>query len=85
MAKNTTAKHGKQALVVTVSGDRGIHKVADDLRAGGFKVNQVLEAIGVVTGSADAKRVAQLRRISGVSDVSPDHDVNIGPPDSPIS
>jgi len=79
------AKTGKQPLVVTVSGNRGIHEVARDLRAAGFDVEEVLDAIGVVTGSADAKNLARLRTIEGVADVSPGHDVDIGPPGAPVS
>ncbi len=74
------AKDAKKPLVITVSGDRAIHDVADDLRAAGLRVDQVLEAIGTVTGSADPKHVERLRKIKGVADVSPDHSVDIGPP-----
>jgi hypothetical protein len=38
-----------------------------------------------VTGSADAKHVARLRRVKGVADVSADYPVDIGPPDAEIS
>ena len=79
------ANKAKQPLVITISGDRPIHEVADDLRAAGLDVDQVLEAIGSVTGSAHSKNVARLRKIRGVADVSPDHPVDIGPPDAPIS
>jgi hypothetical protein len=79
------ARKRKQALVITVSGDRQIHEVARELKAAGFDVNQVLDTIGVVTGSADATSVARLRSVRGVTDVSPDHEVDIGPPGTPIS
>ena len=74
------AKDAKKPLVITVSGGRAIHEVVDDLRAAGLHVDQVLEAIGTVTGSADPKHVERLRKIKGVADVSPDHSVDIGPP-----
>ena len=67
----------KQAMVVTVSGDRPIHEVARDLKAAGFEVGQVLEAIGSVTGSADPTHLKQLRGIPGVADVSKDHPVSM--------
>ena len=76
------AEDAKKARVITVSGDRPIHDVVDDLRAAGFHVDQVLEAIGSVTGSADPKIVPRLRKIKGVADVSPDHSIDIGPPGS---
>jgi hypothetical protein len=78
-------KKQKQAFVVTVSGDRPIHEVARDLKVRGFQVDQVLDAIGVVTGSAASTNVAKLRKVPGVADVSSDHAVNIGPPGAPVS
>jgi hypothetical protein len=81
MAKKAKeAKQAKQHLVVTVSPGRPIHEVTHDLKAAGFKVNEVLDTIGVVTGSANADHLAKLKAVRGVADVSPDHDVDIGPP-----
>jgi hypothetical protein len=79
------AKATKQSLIVTVSKDRNINNIARDLKAAGLEVVQKLDAIGIVTGKAHAKSVARLRKVSGVVDVSPDHKVDIGPPDAPIS
>ncbi len=75
-------KKEAQAFVVTVSGDRGIHDVAKELTATGFKVNEVLDAIGVVTGSAKKANLAKLRKVKGVQDISSDNPVDIGPPGS---
>ena len=75
----------KQPMVITVSGDRPIQDIADDLRAAGFDVDQVLESIGSVTGSAHPKNAARLRGVKGVVDVSEDHPVDIGPPGATIS
>jgi hypothetical protein len=83
--KATRAKAESESLVITVSGDRPIKDVARDLRAAGFKVGQVLETVGVVTGSAHAGSADRLRRVKGVTDVSADHPVSIGPPGSPVS
>jgi hypothetical protein len=44
-----------------------------------------LEFTNTVTGSADPDTTQKLRRISGVTDVSKDHPVDIGPPDAPVS
>lgn len=79
------AKKQKQAFVVTVSGDRQIHQVARDLKATGFEVDQVMDAIGVVTGSALSSNLAKMRKVAGVKDVSTDHPVDIGPPGAPVS
>ncbi len=79
------ANNKKQPLVITISSGRPIHDVANDLRAAGLEVDQILESIGSVTGSANPDAVDRLRRIPGVADVSPDHPINIGPPGAPIS
>jgi hypothetical protein len=83
--KRSEAKPESQALVITVSGDRQIHDVARDLKASGLESAQVLDAIGVVTGSAAPKSIAKLKKVQGVTDVSEDHPVDIGPPGAPIS
>lgn len=79
------ARKKKQALVVTLSGERPPHEVARDLKAAGLEVGQVLETIGTVTGSADPKAAAKLRKVRGVADVSEDHAIDIGPPGAPVS
>lgn len=66
-----------KALVVTVSGERPIHEVAHDLEAAGLNVDQVLDVIGSITGSADHAIVNKLKGISGVADVSEDHPVSV--------
>ena len=79
------AKQQKEAFVVTVAADHPIHEVARGLKAKGFEVDQVLDAIGVVTGSALPASVAKMRKVPGVTDVSSDHPVDIGPPGAPVS
>ena len=81
----TTDTAAKRPLIVTLSSDRAIDDVKRDLEAAGLHVDQVLDATGIVTGSADAKHVARLRRVKGVSDVSADYPVDIGPPDADVS
>jgi hypothetical protein len=75
----------KKPVVITLSGDRPVHEVARDLKAKGVEVDQVLDAIGVVTGSAAAASISRLKQVPGVKDVSADHPVDIGPPGAPIS
>ena len=75
----------KQSLVITTSGNRSIKDVARDLKDAGFDVEEVLEAINVVTGKGKAGSEDKLRSVQGVVDVSEDHPVDIGPPGSPIS
>jgi hypothetical protein len=71
--------------IVTTSGERPTKDVAKDLRAKGFSVDQVLDEIGAITGAADESVVPKLRAVKGVSDVSPEGTIDIGPPDSPTT
>lgn len=75
----------KLPMVVTVSGDRSIHEIAKDLKESGFDVDQVLEFAGSVTGSAHPGSAKKLRAIRGVTDVTEDHPVDIGPPGALVS
>ena len=79
------AKTEKQSLVITLSGERPIHEVADALKTAGLSVDEVLTEIGIVTGSAHPDATARLKNVRGVADVSPDHPVDIGPPGAPVS
>ena len=74
----------KKNWTVTISADRPIRDVAKDLKKAGFTVGQVLEDIGVITGRSDDETVKKkVRSIKGVKDVSPELQVDIGPPDKP--
>ena len=71
--------------IVTTSGDRSAKEIAKDLKAKGFTVDQVLDEIGAITGAADESVVSKLRAIDGVADVSPEGEIDIGPPDAPTT
>ena len=62
-----------------------LRSVVRDLKTSGLEAVQVLDAIGVVTGSAAPGKIAKLKKVSGVQDVSLDHKVDIGPPGAPVS
>jgi hypothetical protein len=68
--------------IITTSGDRPMREIAKDLAAAGLARAKVLADIGCITGSAPAAAVPKLRTVRGVSDVSPDQPVDLGPPDS---
>ena len=71
--------------VVTASGDRPLADVKKELAKAGFDVEQVLGEVGCITGSAGKDVVKRVRSIPGVADVSPEHAVDIGPPDAPVT
>jgi hypothetical protein len=69
--------------IVTMSGDRPINDVASDIAAVGFAIDQILEVIGSITGSATDSVAEAVRAIPGVADVSPPTpDIDVGPPGS---
>jgi hypothetical protein len=73
---------GKRTWVVTTSLERPVREIAKELTAAGFEVDQTLDEIGVITGKSDDKSVAKARTVRGVTDVSPEPEVDIGPPGS---
>ena len=70
--------------IVTTSPEQ-ISDVKKKLTEAGFSVDQVLGEIGSITGSASDDVIEKLRKVDGVADVSPDHPIDIGPPDSPVT
>ena len=69
--------------VVTTSPDHTFGEVARELERAGFAIEQQLDAVGVVIGAGDDAMAERMRGIKGVTDVSPDTPIDIGPPDSP--
>lgn len=68
--------------VVTTSGDQSLSDIQKNLVDSGFKVDEVLTEIGVITGVAEDDVVDKVRQVGGVVDVSPEPSVDIGPPGS---
>jgi hypothetical protein len=59
-------------------------KVAKAAKKAGMKVDQQLDAIGVLTGSIDASKLESLHRIEGISHIEKEREVGIAPPGSPV-
>lgn len=73
----------KQFWIITTDRVRPVGDVSRDLAEAGFAADRVLEEVGCITGAADEKNLAKLRKVPGVVDVTPDAPVDIGPPNSP--
>ena len=71
--------------VVTTSGDRDLAEIAEELTTRGFNTDQTLGEIGVLVGSATSDVVDNLRSVPGVADISEEKQIDIGPPDSPVT
>ena len=70
--------------IVTTSSTRPLAEVARELAQAGFKVEQVLDETGIVTGRGSAAVASKLRKVPGVVDVSPSGPIDIGPPDADV-
>ena len=75
-----------ERILITV--DEGhlvdIDAVAEGLRAAGMTVEQVLDAVGIVTGAVDSERRAALAAVPGVVAVELDRRVQLAPPDAEV-
>ena len=77
----------KKVWIVTIDPDRsppGEAMIAD-LERVGFHVDQVLAGIGAVVGKGTDAVAEKIRGVPGVTDVSIDLPVDVGPPGSPVS
>jgi hypothetical protein len=71
-------------LSVTVGDGHAIEEVAAGLRARGMEVAQVLEGIGVITGSASDEVRGDLAGVEGVASVDEQLTHQLPPPDAPV-
>jgi hypothetical protein len=76
------------AVAVSVSVDDEYLDRFDDVVArckkAGLKVDQRLDAIGILTGTIDSERLDALRRLAGVASVEGERHISIAPPESDI-
>ncbi len=68
--------------IVTTSGDRSLAEVAADLKKKGFRITDTFDEIGSIAGQADDESAEKARDVPGVTDISTNVPVDIGPPDS---
>lgn len=68
--------------IITTSGKEKLADIQKQLKEKGFSVDEVMEEIGIISGTATDEVANKLRSVPGVTDVSPDNEINIGPPGS---
>jgi hypothetical protein len=73
-------------LTVSVEDEyaEALDEVVERLQSAGMEVEEVLPALGAVTGSAEGSQLAALGDVEGVSDVEPARAIQLPPPDSPV-
>ena len=73
-----------EQITVTLTADADAEVVAEQLRAAGMTVEQILLAVGVITGSIAAEQLAVLADLPGVLAVEPEQTFRLPPPESDI-
>jgi hypothetical protein len=90
-ADNQPVKYSRKTMsetkrwIITLSTNRPLGEVSDEVTKAGFAVEQVLDQIGCITGSGSDDVARRLRKMPGIADVSPDVEIQIPPPDEPIT
>jgi hypothetical protein len=59
-------------------------EVAQNLQSAGMNVEQLLEKIGIITGSCDSENVEALSQVAGVYHVEISREYKLAPPESDI-
>ena len=75
-----------KSIIVTVTDDalNKIDELAERLKTKGMKVDRVLPATGVITGSAASTKMSTLKKVDGVMSVEEELTIQLPPPDSPV-
>lgn len=61
-----------------------IQEVAQKLQSAGMNIEQVLNTVGIITGSCDSEKVESLSQIEGVSHVERSREYKLAPPESDL-
>ena len=75
-------------VIITVTVDQAhlgvVTEVAERLRTRGMVVEQVLDSVGIITGSVPRERCFALNAVEGVDSVDEQHRFRIPPPDAEV-
>ena len=76
----------EQQISITVDDDhlQDVAGVAEALRASGMQVDQVLGAVGIISGSVPSGRRQAVQRVPGVASVEGPLSFQVAPPGSAI-
>jgi hypothetical protein len=61
-----------------------MNKVTSRLKTARVKLDQEIDALGTITGSADRSKLPALRRVRGVATVEEAPEAQIAPPESEV-
>jgi hypothetical protein len=76
----------EEQVVISVADDQvgDMSSVVEALRHAGLRVAEVLDSVGVVTGTVDGDALGSLSTVPGVAEVERSHVVEVPPPDAPV-
>jgi hypothetical protein len=61
-----------------------ILEVAQNLRSSGMYVEQILDQLGVITGSCDSAKMTDISQVPGVSKIEVEREYQLPPPNSDL-
>lgn len=75
-----------EQVVISIADDQvdDMSAVVEALRHAGLRVDEVLDSVGVVTGTVDGDALGSLSAVPGVAEVERSHVFEVPPPDSPV-
>lgn len=76
--------HEKITVTVDDAHVADVDSVADELRAAGMEVSEVLGPVGIILGSVPSEQRAALEALPGVMAVESEQTFQIPPPDAEI-
>jgi hypothetical protein len=79
---NRTDEHD---WIVTVDAQRSLDTLVSELGQLGLLVSQILADAGVIVVHGTSQQANLAKRVTGVTDVSKDEPIDIGPPDAKVS
>lgn len=73
-------------VIITVAQDRRAHlkQLASELQSKGLKVTNTMEGLGMISGTALADNLEQLKNVDGIAAIEPAGTVQLPPPNSEI-
>ena len=71
-------------VVVSPEYQHDILAVSQNLHAAGFKVEQTLDIIGIITGTGDRDKLDEFARIDGIQAIEEGQEYQLAPPESNI-
>jgi hypothetical protein len=76
----------EEQVVISVADDQvgDMASVVDALRHAGLRVTEVLDSVGMVTGTVDGDALGSLSTVPGVAEVERSRVFELPPPDSPV-